>query len=104
METSYELGELLFEDKSIAKIECSIWCLADSSKKLTVTEPVIGEFDIDVSLKNVETDNNDKENQSNSPSIMRIETFYKKMQSESIVDPNGTTKTKFVYDYDKLRS
>ncbi len=73
IETSYELGELLFKDKAKAKIEFSIWCLADNSKKLAVAGPVIGEFDIDVPLKNPEIDNNDKENLSMDSSIMEIE-------------------------------
>ena len=105
-ETNYELGELLFEDKIKAKIEFSIWCLVlvDESNKLTVTEPRIGEFDIDFPLKSSETDNNDKENLSRDPSIKEIETLYKKMQSESIVDLKGTTKTKFFYNYNKLET
>jgi hypothetical protein len=98
-ETSYEIGDLLFEDLTKAKIEFSIWCMLDDSKNPTEIVPVIGEFDIDVSLKNLSTDND--QSKSSESSIKEIEALYKKMQSESIVDINGTTKTEFIYNYNK---
>lgn len=98
-ETSYEIGELLFEDMSIAKIEFSIWNMLDDSEKPTETVPVIGEFDIDVSLNNSDTGND--QTKTSNPSLKEIEALYKKMQSECIVDINGTTKTKFIYTYNK---
>jgi hypothetical protein len=100
-ETTYEIGELLFEDNIEAKIEFSIWCVEDNLKKLKQMKPVIGEFDIDVSLKNSDANNNHTENPFSGPSIGVIEDFYKEMQSDSIVNPDGTTKAKFIYNYNK---
>lgn len=98
-ETTYELGELLFEDNIKANMEFSIWCLEDDPKKLAKIKPVIGEFDIDVSLKDSNVNNNHTENPFNGPSIEVIKSLYKKIQYESIVNPKGTTKTQFFYNY-----
>lgn len=76
----------------------------NESNKFTVTEPRIGEFDIDLPLKNLEADNNYKENSFSDPLIKEIEDLYKKMQSESIVNTEGTTKTQFIYNYKKLET
>jgi hypothetical protein len=97
-ETTYGLGELSFEDNIKADVEFSVWCLEADQKNLEEMKPVIGEFDIDVSLKSANANNNHTENPFNGLSIEVIESLYKKMQSESIVSPRETTKTKFFYN------
>ncbi|KAA2283531.1 hypothetical protein [Candidatus Nitrosocosmicus sp. SS] len=100
-EITYELGEILFEDNIQAKMELSIWYLESDLKKIAEMKPIIEEFDIEVSLKNSDINNNNTENPFSGPSIEVIEDLYKKIQCESIVNLNGTTKTKFIYNYDK---
>jgi len=95
-ETTFKLGELLFEGVKKAEVEFSLWCNLENE-----CIPVISEFDIDVNAKDFEPNGQKERDIFDNPVIVEIDNLYKNLQNNFTVDKNNTTKTEFFYNYKK---
>jgi hypothetical protein len=97
-ETNYKSGEILFDGVKKAEVGFSVW-LSKNDNKL-----VIGEFDMDVNVRDLVNNDKSVDDVFNDPVISEIDKLYKKMQMHypSIIDKTNTTKTEYVYNYKKI--
>ncbi len=95
-EINYKSGEILFDSIKKAEVGFSVWSLPGIDNK-----PVIGEFNIDVKVKDLVNNEKSVEDIFDDPVIKEIDKLYKKMNMHypSIVDKNNTTKAEYVYNY-----
>jgi hypothetical protein len=91
-ETKYELGEIRLEGVKKADVGFSIWINPSTGKS-----PIIGEFDIDIRVEDLIKEKGDKIDVFSDPAVAEINQLYKKLQHQSILNKDNTTKTEYIY-------
>ncbi len=104
-ETTYKMGEIVTDDAKKAEVEFSLWSVfhlpKDKPKSQGIKSPIIGEFDMDVSVKDlIKTGENDFDVFTD-PAISEINDFYNQMQNQDIIGKKNKTKTEYVYNWKK---
>jgi len=97
VETSHDLGKIVFKDNKMAELEFSIWCVLQKDE--ITSPPVIGEFDIDVRGENLEEQKQEGVVDFANSLVENINTLFQKLQKDVIVNTNLRTKTEYVYYY-----
>jgi hypothetical protein len=93
-ETAYKLGKLLFQGEKKAEVGFSIWTNPSKSKS-----PVIGEFDIDINVEDLNGNNDNNNDKFSDPAVSEINELYKKLQDHPVVYRDNVTKTEYIYKY-----
>lgn len=97
VETSHDLGKIVYKDSKRAELEFSIWCVLQEDK--ITLPPVTGEFDIDVRAENLEEQKQEGVVDFANSFVENINTLFQKLQKDVIVNTNFRTKTEYVYNY-----
>ena len=105
-ETTYKLGEIVVtDDVKKAEVEFSLWSVLPLPKDKPISQGikslVIGEIDMDVSVKDLIKTGGNESDVFTDPAISEIKDFYNQMQNQDITGKKNKTKTEYVYDYKK---
>ena len=93
-ETSYKLGKILFQGVKKAGLGYSIWINPVKDKS-----PIIREFDIDIRLDDLSSNDQTINDKFSNPSTIQINELFKSLQGHPLIDKVNTTKTAYVYKY-----
>lgn len=94
-ETKYKLGKITVNGMRIAGCEFSRWLIKDQGRVCHIAE-----FDIDVDLKNLRENPELTILNADDKIVKSIDMLFNDLLIQDIFDPQGITKTEFIYDFD----